>query len=117
MLGARQVLQAAVTRSEPGPVVLVGSVATDVAHAASMLGLAAVAGRWRRAALVDAALASAFAAAGVLAVRAARRADAGASVWAVATAGTGTPRGASPATEPPRREPPDDDATPPGRMS
>ena len=64
VLGARQLLQAAVTGAGASPAVLALGAVTDLVHAASMLGLALAGRRWRRAALLDAALATALAAAG-----------------------------------------------------
>jgi len=67
VLGARQLLQAAVTGAGASPAVLALGAATDLVHAASMLGLALAGRRWRRAALLDAVLATALAAAGAVA--------------------------------------------------
>ncbi|MBE1552144.1 hypothetical protein GGC64_006231 [Mycobacterium sp. OAS707] len=64
ILGARHLLQAAVLAASARPLILrLGSV-VDALHATSMLGLAAVDDRRRRAALGDAAVASSLAAAG-----------------------------------------------------
>jgi hypothetical protein len=64
VLGARQVLQSAVTAMAPiGPVAGLGA-AVDALHAGSCVGFAAVWPRWRRAALTDAVIATALAAAG-----------------------------------------------------
>jgi len=61
VFGARHIAQALATREWPDPVVLAFSGATDALHAASGVLFAGVDARWRRAALVDAAIASAFA--------------------------------------------------------
>lgn len=64
VLGARHLVQAGVTAFAPaGPIVGLGAV-VDVMHASSDAALAAVAPRWRRAALIDACLAVGLAAAG-----------------------------------------------------
>jgi hypothetical protein len=60
MLGARQLLQAAVSLARPTPWVLALGATADGLHAASALGFAALDHRWRRRALLDAAVASAF---------------------------------------------------------
>jgi len=71
ILGARQLAQGIVTVGNPGPVVLALGVQVDLAHVASMLTLAVIDRRLRRAGLVDAVAASVFAVTGaVLAVRA-----------------------------------------------
>ncbi|MDQ1679636.1 MAG: hypothetical protein QOI42_495 [Frankiaceae bacterium] len=62
VLGARHILQAIITRHRPTRGVLLASGAADTLHAASGVFLAAGVARWRRPALTDAALASAFAA-------------------------------------------------------
>jgi hypothetical protein len=64
VLGARQILQAAVTASAPTGAVAVGSASVDALHAGSCVGFAAVRGPWRRAALTDAVVATALAAVG-----------------------------------------------------
>ncbi|HLI41936.1 MAG TPA: hypothetical protein VKV35_09875 [Streptosporangiaceae bacterium] len=64
VLGARHLIQAAVTAARPGPRTLALGAGADAAHAASMLALAAAGPRRRHAALTDAAVAAAFAAAG-----------------------------------------------------
>lgn len=61
VLGARHVLQAAVTAWRPTPAVLAAGAATDVLHAASMAALALCDARWRGRAAADAVLASCFA--------------------------------------------------------
>jgi len=71
VLGARQVAQAVATGRAPTPAVLWLGAEVDVAHAATMIGLAAVERRYRRAALVDAAIATAFALMGAAAARSA----------------------------------------------
>lgn len=65
VLGARHCAQALVTACRPSPAVLLLGAGTDIAHAASMLALAASHGR-RRAGLTDAAAATAFASAGLV---------------------------------------------------
>lgn len=65
VLGTRQLAQAAATSARPGRAGLGVGVAVDVMHAASMVGLAALSRRWRRGGLVDAAVASSFAVAGL----------------------------------------------------
>lgn len=61
VLGARHLAQAAVELGVPVPAVAALSAGVDTLHALSGLGLAAVDGRWRRGALTDAAIATAFA--------------------------------------------------------
>jgi hypothetical protein len=74
VLGARHLAQACLTWPAPTTAVLALGTEVDVAHAASMIGLAVIGRRWRRAALASAAVASGFAAsAGVAAWQAARR--------------------------------------------
>jgi hypothetical protein len=69
VLGARQLAQAGLAVSFPaGPLPGLG-VGVDAVHALSMVALAASRPRWRRPALISAATAAAFAAAGVLAAR------------------------------------------------
>lgn len=69
LLGSRHLLQAAVTAARPDtPVLLIGA-AADVLHAASGVALGVLDGRWRRPALLDAAVAAAFATAGLAAAR------------------------------------------------
>jgi hypothetical protein len=63
VLGARHVLQAAVTALSPTPAVAALGTATDVLHATGNLVAAVVSPRWRRAATIDAVIAAAFAAA------------------------------------------------------
>jgi hypothetical protein len=67
VLGARQVAQALVTGRAPTAAVLWLGAEVDVAHATSMVALAAIDRRYRRPALVDAAVATAFALAGAAA--------------------------------------------------
>jgi hypothetical protein len=63
-LGTRQVLQSALSVLAPTrPVAGLGA-AVDALHAGTDVGLAAVSPRWRRIALVDAAVAAALAASG-----------------------------------------------------
>jgi len=64
ILGVRHLTQAVLTLGTPGPTVLALGVEADLAHAASMLGLAAVDRARRRAALIDGAGAGSFALAG-----------------------------------------------------
>lgn len=61
ILGARHLVQGIVTAGNPGPIVLAVGAQVDLAHVASMLGLAVLDQRRRRAGLVDAAAAGAFA--------------------------------------------------------
>ncbi len=68
VLGARQLAQALASGPVPGYPVLAVGAGVDLLHAASMLALA-LTGRRRRAALTDALIAGAFAAAGALAAR------------------------------------------------
>ncbi len=71
VLGARQITQALLTgRDATRPVLWLGAEA-DLAHAASMIGLAIVGRRYRRDALAEATIAVAFALAGISAARAA----------------------------------------------
>jgi hypothetical protein len=69
LLGVRQVAQAVVTGVRPGPLPIALGAEVDVLHAASMLGVAAVARSQRRSGLVDATVASAFAVAGAALAR------------------------------------------------
>ncbi|MGH3829658.1 MAG: hypothetical protein ACRDRS_04285 [Pseudonocardiaceae bacterium] len=69
VLGARQVLQGLLSAGTPGPIVLALGVEADLAHAVSMVGLAAVDRTRRRAGLVDALCAGSFAAAGLVLAR------------------------------------------------
>lgn len=72
VLGARHLIQGILTGGAPGALVLALGVEVDLAHAASMLGLATLDQRQRRAGLLDAAAAGSFAVVGaVLATRAA----------------------------------------------
>ncbi|MGH3783956.1 MAG: hypothetical protein ACRDRO_25905 [Pseudonocardiaceae bacterium] len=66
VLGARQVVQGLLCAGTPGPAVLVLGVEADLAHAASMVGLAALDRSRRRAGLVDALCAGSFAVAGLV---------------------------------------------------
>ncbi|UZJ26005.1 hypothetical protein RHODO2019_06120 [Rhodococcus antarcticus] len=72
VLAARQVLQAGLLMRSPTPAVLGVGAGVDGLHAASMLALAAVDTRRRPAALLDAAIAAAFAVAGAVGARHAR---------------------------------------------
>lgn len=69
VLGARQLTQALATGRAPTRAVLWLGAEVDVAHAASMIGLAVFERRYRRAALLDAAIATVFALAGAAAAR------------------------------------------------
>ena len=69
LLGLRQLSQALLTGNRPSVAVLFLGAEVDVAHAASMAALALCSSRWRRAALVDAAIATTFAAFGAAAAR------------------------------------------------
>ncbi len=80
VLGARQIIQALLTGRAATPAVLWLGAEADVAHAASMIGLAIVERRYRRDALGDAAIAVAFAVAGFSAACAAPAKPASASV-------------------------------------
>ncbi len=73
VLGARHLAQACLTWPAPATAVLALGTEVDVAHAASMIGLAVIGRRWRRAALASAAVASGFAASGGVAARQAAR--------------------------------------------
>jgi hypothetical protein len=66
VLGARHLIQGVLTGGAPGALVLALGVEVDLAHAVSILGLAALDQRQRRAGLVDAAAAGGFAVAGVV---------------------------------------------------
>jgi hypothetical protein len=65
VLGARHLAQALLTAAAPRPEVFALGAQVDALHAASMLALAAVDGRARRAALTDALAEAVFAAAGL----------------------------------------------------
>jgi hypothetical protein len=69
VLGARHLAQAAAALARPSPGMLTLGAGTDLAHAASMLALAVTHRRRYRAALVDAAVATAFATAGTALAR------------------------------------------------
>ena len=69
VLGARQLAQATLTAGHPSRAVLVLGAEVDVAHAASMLGLGLLSGRWRAAALREALVAGSLAAAGLACAR------------------------------------------------
>ncbi|MGH3765027.1 MAG: hypothetical protein ACRDS0_20865 [Pseudonocardiaceae bacterium] len=68
VLGARHLIQGMLTGGAPGALVLALGVEVDLAHVASMLGLAALDRRRRRAGLIDAAAAGVFAVAGAILV-------------------------------------------------
>ncbi len=61
VLGLRHLAQAAATLRRPDGVVARWGWTADVAHSASMLGLAAISRRWRTAALANAVVAAAWA--------------------------------------------------------
>jgi len=69
ILGVRHLTQAVLTLGTPGPLVLALGVEADLAHAASMLGLAAVNRPRRRATMIDRVGAGCFALAGALLAR------------------------------------------------
>jgi hypothetical protein len=69
VLGARHLGQAVVTAARPGPWMLRAGSAVDLLHAASCAALAVADARWRRAAALGAAGATAMAAAGLAAAR------------------------------------------------
>ncbi|GGL89425.1 hypothetical protein [Nakamurella endophytica] len=69
VLGARQVVQGAVTLWRPSPLVAGAGVLVDALHAASMVPPAVVSRRFRTAALVSGAAAAVSALAGALALR------------------------------------------------
>lgn len=64
VLGARQLLQAALTAAAPTGSLLSAGAAVDAVHAGTNVGLAAMSPRWRRIALIDAVIAATFAASG-----------------------------------------------------
>jgi len=69
LLGGRHLVQAAVTVTRPLPTVLLTGAAADALHAMSGVALGVLDARWRRPALLDAAMAAAFATAGLAAAR------------------------------------------------
>jgi hypothetical protein len=69
VLGIRQLSQALVTGTQPSAAVLLLGAEVDAAHAASMVTLALCSRRWRRAAVVDAMIATLFALVGAAAAR------------------------------------------------
>ncbi|HEV7209827.1 MAG TPA: hypothetical protein VGN54_13965 [Mycobacteriales bacterium] len=69
VLAGRQLGQALLSGTRPGPRALVLGAGVDLLHAASMLGLGLISRRHRRAALTDAIIASSFAAGGAWAAR------------------------------------------------
>jgi hypothetical protein len=74
VLGGRQVAQGLVTALAPGPAVLTAGAAADTLHAATAVGLAVTAPRWRTVALTEVVIASTLAATGFwLEFRARRR--------------------------------------------
>lgn len=68
-LGGRHLLQVAVTATRTSATVLLVGAAADALHATSGVALAVLDARWRRPALLDAAMAAAFATAGLAAAR------------------------------------------------
>ncbi len=66
-LGVRQIAQAIFTSRDPDAAILRLGAVVDVTHAASMIGLAFIDRRYRRAALADASVAAVFALAGLVA--------------------------------------------------
>lgn len=66
LLGARHLIQGILTGGTPSAVVLALGTEADVAHVASMLGLAVCDRQRRRAGLIDAAVAGSFAMAGAV---------------------------------------------------
>lgn len=72
VLGARHVGQSVLEASFPRPAVGYLSAAVDGMHALTGLGLALMASRWRRGALIDAAVATAFAVLTAITTRSAR---------------------------------------------
>jgi hypothetical protein len=71
LLGGRHLIQGILTSSAPSAPMLALGAEADLAHALSMLALAALNQRWRRAELTDTALAATLAATGaILATRA-----------------------------------------------
>lgn len=72
VLGARELIQAAISLLHPSPRVLAAGSAVDALHATSCLGVAAVDTRWRRGGLLGAFDAAAFALAGYAGARRAR---------------------------------------------
>lgn len=73
LLGGRHLVQAAATARHPTFPVLLTGAAADALHATTGVALGVLAPRWRRAVLLDAAVAAAFATGGVAAARRARR--------------------------------------------
>lgn len=65
VLGARQVIQATITSLRPTRVIMSLGVLVDALHGLSMLGLALIDKRYRRAALTEATLAGTFAGIGL----------------------------------------------------
>ena len=72
ILGGRQLLQGAVVVIRPSPLLVIGSVAVDALHAASMVAAAAIWPGYRRAALTSAAVAGTSALTGALILRSGR---------------------------------------------
>ena len=73
LLGGRQLLQGAAVLIRPAPALVIGAVAVDVLHAASMVAAAVIWPGYRRAALTSAAVAGTSAVAGALILRGAHR--------------------------------------------
>ena len=65
LLGVRHVVQATTRLASPATLVVRLGAAADALHGLSAFGLAIIDRRWRRVALLDAAAATSFAAAGV----------------------------------------------------
>jgi hypothetical protein len=73
VLGVRHLVQAGLEALVPAPTLHYLSAAADELHALSGVGLAVLDPRWRRAALIDSAIASAFGLAAALTARTGRR--------------------------------------------
>ena len=73
ILGVRHLVQALITTTWPHPAVIKAGSGTDGAHAASMVILGLLSGRWRTAAFADALIAGSLAAAGLACARRAGR--------------------------------------------
>ena len=69
LLGARHLAQAVVTGVRPAPLPIALGAEVDVVHAASMLGVAAIARSQRRSGVIDATVAATFAVAGAALTR------------------------------------------------
>lgn len=73
ILGGRQLLQGTAVLIRPEPVLLIGALAVDTLHAASMVAVALIWPGYQRAALASAAVAATSAVAGALVLRGALR--------------------------------------------